>query len=63
MGMTGLSAFQVAQFEGFAGTEAEWLESLRAAAIKFSQIIGDGSALEFTVTHNLNSEEVIVSAF
>jgi hypothetical protein len=30
-GLTGLSAYQVAQFEGFTGTEAEWLESLEAA--------------------------------
>jgi hypothetical protein len=29
MGYTGLSAYQIAQFEGFTGTEAEWLESLK----------------------------------
>ena len=30
-GLTGLSAYQVAQLEGFTGTEAEWLASLQGA--------------------------------
>jgi hypothetical protein len=59
----GVTAYQIAQLEGFVGTRSEWLDSLVGTTTRFSTLVGDGSTTEFTVTHGFNSQEVIVSTF
>lgn len=42
-GLNGLSAYQIAQLNGFTGTEAEWLESLKAGSTEVTFAVAGGT--------------------
>lgn len=60
-----MNGFKVTELgPGAAGTDAVNLNQLNASSPQgFAQNIGDGSALTFTVTHNLNTTDVIVALY
>lgn len=60
-GKDGLSAYQIAQQQGFEGTEQEWLDSLKGEAYDDTELTSRVTALENTIgTLNDSLEEVLM---
>lgn len=60
-GKDGLSAYQIAQQQGFEGTEQEWLDSLKGEAYDDTELSSRVTELENTIGTLNNSLEAVLN--